>query len=202
MDGKSYDNVCARIAELKRLFPEAVKEGHFDPELLLGLLEENDETYGLNDERYDFTWKGKTKVLRLAQRRSDGTLRPCFKESRDWDMTQNLYIEGDNLEVMKLLQRGCLWSVKMIYIDLPYNAGNDFVHQDDFADFIAKYKKATGQGMRANPKTTGGGGVEGGAAATGFRVAGFYQNRGVDNRPDIGYTDIYTFVSINMQGKM
>ena len=155
LSGKSFDNVRARIEELKRLFPEAVKEGRFDPELLVGLLEENDEVYGLNEERYDFTWKGKAEALRLAQRRSDGTLRPCFEESRDWDTTRNLYIEGDNLEVMKLLQQGYLRSVKMIYIDPPYNTGNDFVYQDDFADPIAKYKEATGQGMRANPETAG-----------------------------------------------
>ena len=155
LDGKSFDNIQSRIDKLKRLFPEAVKEGRFDPELLVGLLEENDETVGLNEERYDFTWKGKADALRLAQRRSDGTLRPCFEESRDWDTTQNLYIEGDNLEVMKLLQQGYLRSVKMIYIDPPYNTGNDFVYQDDFADPIAKYKEATGQGMRANPETAG-----------------------------------------------
>ncbi len=155
LDGKSFDNIQARIDELKRLFPEAVKEGRFDPELLLGLLEEKDETYGLNEERYDFTWKGKAESLRLAQRRSDGTLRPCFEEGHNWDTTQNLYIEGDNLEVMKLLQQGYLRSVKMIYIDPPYNTGNDFVYQDDFADPIAKYKEATGQGMRANPETAG-----------------------------------------------
>ena len=155
MDGISLDTIHEQIEMLKALFPEAVKEGVFDPETLVGLLEEHDDTLGLNEERYDFTWKGKAESLRLAQRRSEGTLRPSIESSRDWETTGNIYIEGDNLEVMKLLQQGYLRSVKMIYIDPPYNTGNDFVYQDDFTDPIAGYKQITGQGMRANPETAG-----------------------------------------------
>ena len=152
LDGMSLDNVHERIEELKRLFPEAVKEGRLDYDTLMVLL--GDE-FDDDSEKYQFTWKGKLDSLKLAQKRSNGTLRPDFEESRDWESTGNLFLEGDNLEVLKLLQQGYLRKVKMIYIDPPYNTGNDFVYEDDFSDPIAKYKEATGQSMRANPETAG-----------------------------------------------
>jgi adenine-specific DNA-methyltransferase len=84
------------------------------------------------EERYSFTWNGKSKARMLAQTPSAGTLRPCKEESVDWDNTQNLFIEGDNLEVLKLLQKSYHKKVKMIYIDPPYNTGKDFVYKDNF----------------------------------------------------------------------
>ena len=93
--------------------------------------------------------------MRIAQKRSTGTLRPCKEESVNWDNTQNLYIEGDNLEVLKLLQTTYYGKVKMIYIDPPYNTGNDFVYEDDFADPMAKYKEVTSQTTKSNPETMG-----------------------------------------------
>ena len=84
-------------------------------------------------------------ALRLSQTPSTGALRPCKEESRDWDTTQNLYIEGDNLEVLKLLQNSYLNKINVIYIDPPYNKGKDFVYKDDFKDNITNYKKMTGQ---------------------------------------------------------
>jgi len=98
-----------------------------------------------SNERYNFTWNGKGRALRLSQTPSLGTLRPCKEESKDWDTTQNLYIEGDNLEVLKLLQKSYYGKVKMIYIDPPYNTGKDFVYKDDFHDSLENYKRITGQ---------------------------------------------------------
>ena len=106
-------------------------------------------------EKYKFEWKGKAECLRLAQKRSTGTLRPCPEESVNFDTTQNLYIEGDNLEVLKLLQTAYYRKVKMIYIDPPYNTGNDFVYEDDFADPMARYKEVTRQTTKSNPETMG-----------------------------------------------
>ncbi|MEG1353323.1 MAG: site-specific DNA-methyltransferase, partial [Oscillospiraceae bacterium] len=94
---------------------------------------------------YNFTWNGKGRALRLAQTPSMGTLRPCPEESKNWDDTENLYLEGDNLEVLKLLQKSYHGKIKMIYIDPPYNTGGDFVYPDDFSDNIENYKKITGQ---------------------------------------------------------
>lgn len=96
-------------------------------------------------EKYSFKWNGKGKALRLSQTPSMGTLRPCREESKDWDNTENLYIEGDNLEVLKLLQKSYYGKVKMIYIDPPYNTGNDFVYKDNFRDNIQNYREITGQ---------------------------------------------------------
>ena len=93
--------------------------------------------------------------LKLAQKRSTGTLRPCKAESVNFDETQNLYIEGDNLEVLKLLQTAYYNKIKMIYIDPPYNTGNDFVYEDDFADPMARYKEVTSQTTKSNPETMG-----------------------------------------------
>lgn len=98
-----------------------------------------------SSERYNFTWNGKGRALRLSQTPSLGTLRPCKEESKDWDNTQNLYIEGDNLEVLKLLQKSYHSKVKMIYIDPPYNTGKNFVYKDNFHDSLENYKRITGQ---------------------------------------------------------
>lgn len=152
MDGMTMNIEQANVEKLRKVFPEVFADGKVDFDKLQGLLGH----YIADDkEKYSFSWKGKADSLRLAQKRSTGTLRPCKEESKDWDTTENLYIEGDNLEVLKLLQSAYLNSVKMIYIDPPYNTGNDFVYTDDFADGIAHYKEVTGQATKSNPETAG-----------------------------------------------
>ena len=152
MDGMTMDIEQANVEKLKEVFPEVFADGKVDLDKLQGLLGH----YIADDkEKYSFSWKGKADSMRLAQKRSTGTLRPCKEESKNWDTTENLYIEGDNLEVLKLLQSSYLNSVKMIYIDPPYNTGNDFVYTDDFADGIAHYKEVTGQAKKSNPETAG-----------------------------------------------
>lgn len=152
MDGFSMNIEQTNLDKLRSVFPECVSEGKLDIDKLLSLCGE----YIDNDfEKYKFEWKGKADCLRLAQKRSTGTLRPCPEESVDWDTTQNLYIEGDNLEVLKLLQTAYYRKVKMIYIDPPYNTGNDFVYADDFADPVARYKEVTQQTTKSNPETMG-----------------------------------------------
>lgn len=98
-----------------------------------------------NEERYQFTWPDKKKSILLANAPLNKTLRPCCEESVDFDTTENLYIEGDNLEVLKLLQETYLGKIKMIYIDPPYNTGNDFVYEDDFAQSTEEYMANSGQ---------------------------------------------------------
>ena len=152
MDGLSMDLENTNMEKLKSVFPECFAEGKLDIDKLLSLCGE----YIDNDfEKYKFEWKGKSECLRLAQKRSTGTLRPCREESVNFDDTQNVYIEGDNLEVLKLLQTAYYNKVKMIYIDPPYNTGNDFVYEDDFADPMARYKEITEQTTKSNPETMG-----------------------------------------------
>ena len=152
MDGLSMDLERANLDKLRGVFPECFAEGKLDIDKLLGLCGE----YIDNDfEKYRFEWKGKAECLRLAQKRSAGTLRPCPGESVDWEHTRNLYIEGDNLEVLKLLQTAYYRKVKMIYIDPPYNTGNDFVYADDFADPLTRYREVTAQTTKSNPETMG-----------------------------------------------
>lgn len=139
---RSADVLAENIERLKALFPEAFTEGKIDFEvlkqLLGGAVDERDEKYGLN-------WHGKRRARQLALTPSTGTLRPCPEDSVDWDTTQNLMIEGDNLEVLKLLQKSYSGKVKLIYIDPPYNTGKDFVYPDNFQDSIKKYLELTGQ---------------------------------------------------------
>ena len=142
LDGKTPDLAAENIEQLRQIFPDVFEEGKIDFDKLKQVLGEyvDDEK-----ERYNFTWNGKGKALRLAQTPTTGTLRPCEAESKNWDDTQNLYIEGDNLEVLKLLQKSYHGKIKMIYIDPPYNTGGDFVYPDDFSDSIENYKRITGQ---------------------------------------------------------
>ena len=152
MDGKSLDVTGVNKEKLKTVFPECFTEGNLDIDKLLSLCGE----YIDNDfEKYKFEWKGKSECYRIAGKRSTGTLRPCPEESVDFENTNNLYIEGDNLEVLKLLQTAYYRKVKMIYIDPPYNTGNDFVYEDDFKDPMAKYKEITSQTTKSNPETMG-----------------------------------------------
>ena len=146
MDGKSLDVTGVNKEKLKTVFPECFTEGNLDIDKLLSLCGE----YIDNDfEKYKF------ECYRIVGKRSTGTLRPCPEESVDFENTNNLYIEGDNLEVLKLLQTAYYRKVKMIYIDPPYNTGNDFVYEDDFKDPMAKYKEITSQTTKSNPETMG-----------------------------------------------
>lgn len=138
----SADLVQENIEQLKQLFPEVIKEGKVDFEALHDLLGNYGDTAA---ERFCLNWAGKANARREAQKRSTGTLRPCPEESVDWNNTENLYIEGDNLEVLKLLQKGYHGKVKMIYIDPPYNTGKDFVYKDNYVDNMANYLELTGQ---------------------------------------------------------
>ena len=146
---RSADVVAQNVQHLKTLFPEAFNEGKIDfgtlRQLLGGEVDEREEKYGLN-------WHGKRRARQLALTPSTGTLRPCLDESVDWDTTQNLMIEGDNLEVLKLLQKSYTGKVKLIYIDPPYNTGNEFIYRDDFTDTIKNYLEFTGQIDDANQK--------------------------------------------------
>ena len=142
LNGKSLDIVSENVDKLKELFPEVFAEGKID---FTKLQEELGEFTDKDNERYNFTWNGKQEAKRIAQTPSTGTLRPCKEESKNWDTTQNLYIEGDNLEVLKLLQKSYHKKVKMIYIDPPYNTGKDFVYKDNFRDNIKNYMEQTGQ---------------------------------------------------------
>ena len=143
-EGDSIDIVSENIERLKELFPEAITEGgvNFDVlRQLLGdakVLDEGEEKFGLN-------WHGKKKARQIALTPSTGTLLPCPEESIDWDTTQNIFIEGDNLEVLKLLQKSYANKVKMIYIDPPYNFDGDFIYPDKFTEGLDTYLRYTGQ---------------------------------------------------------
>lgn len=139
---KSEDLVAQNIEQLKVLFPEITAEGKIDFKVLKHILGEEIEE---EEEYYRFTWAGKSQARMEAHKPSTGTLRPAKDESVDWDTTQNLYIEGDNLEVLKLLQKSYAGKVKMIYIDPPYNTGKDFVYKDNYKDNLRNYQEVTGQ---------------------------------------------------------
>jgi adenine-specific DNA-methyltransferase len=142
LNGKSMNIIEQNIEKLKEIFPEVFSEGKID----FSKLEEELGSFKTDEnERYNFTWNGKSEAKKIALTPSTGTLRPCKEESKDWDTTQNLYIEGDNLEVLKLLQKSYHKKVKMIYIDPPYNTGKDFVYKDNFRDNIKNYLEITGQ---------------------------------------------------------
>jgi adenine-specific DNA-methyltransferase len=139
---KSNDTVADNIASVKSLFPDAFKDGRIDfgvlKELLGSAIDDSEEKYGL-------TWYGKRRARQISLTPSLGTLLPCPDESVEWETTQNLFIEGDNLEVLKLLQRSYSGKVKLIYIDPPYNTGKDFVYPDDYSDNVKNYLELTGQ---------------------------------------------------------
>lgn len=140
------------IDKIKELFPEAVEEGKINFDMLRAMLgDEIDDS----KEKYQFTWNGKAKSIKLAQTPSSATLRPCKEKSKNWDTTENLYIEGDNLEVLKQLQKTYYGKIKMIYIDPPYNTGNDFVYNDSFSNSLENYKKQTNQFSSSNPESNG-----------------------------------------------
>ncbi len=147
----SKDNVQANIQKIRSLFPNAVTEVLRDgvPTLAVDfdVLKQELSNVLIDDkeERYEFTWPDKKKSKLLANSPISATLRPCKEESVDFDNTENLYIEGDNLDVLKLLQETYLGKIKMIYIDPPYNTGNDFVYNDDFSESSDEYLACSGQ---------------------------------------------------------
>jgi len=165
-DGASKDILAENIETLRGLFPEAFTEGSeeagprwkVDFEVLREILGDYTED---KPERYRFTWYGKSRARMISQTPSTGTLRPCPEESVDWDTTKNIFIEGDNLEVLKLLQKSYHKKVKMIYIDPPYNTGKEFIYPDKFADNLQTYLRYTGQvndegfKLSANAETSG-----------------------------------------------
>jgi adenine-specific DNA-methyltransferase len=139
---QSLDIVNDNITRLKELFPEVFTEGKIDFKVLQDILGDEIEN---EEEYYRFTWAGKAQARREAHKPSTGTLRPAKDESVNWETTKNLYIEGDNLEVLKLLQKSYNNKVKMIYIDPPYNTGKDFVYKDNYKDNLKNYQEVTGQ---------------------------------------------------------
>ncbi len=146
--------VKANIQALADLFPAAVQEGVVDFDALTRILGGKTEP---QPERFGLNWCGKAAAHAGALIDSAGTLRPCREESKDWDTTKNLYIEGDNLEVLKLLRNSYRGKVKMIYIDPPYNTGKDFVYKDNFHDSIKNYQQITNQQneLKENTETSG-----------------------------------------------
>jgi len=147
LNGQSKDIVSENISKIKEIFPNVIVDGRIDFEMLKSILGED-----TNDahERYAFTWPGKTQVIKESYKQSTGTLRPSKTESKNWNITQNIYIEGDNLEVLKLLQKGYYNKIKMIYIDPPYNTGKDFIYKDNYQDNLDNYLKISGQLVEFN----------------------------------------------------
>jgi adenine-specific DNA-methyltransferase len=148
LDGASLNIAEQRKQELKQLFPGAFTETRnengelveaIDFERLKAELGEFSEIYDNRRERYGMDWPGKRDCLRLIQEPSYATLKPCREESVDFDTTQNLFIEGDNLEVLKLLQKAYYGKIKMIYIDPPYNTGNEFIYPDNYSESLETY---------------------------------------------------------------
>ena len=148
LTGESKDIVSDNISKLKKLFPEVVTGDKIDFKMLELILGEEIDN---SKEKYSFTWPGKTQAIRESQKQSTGTLRPSREDSKNWDTTQNLYIEGDNLEVLKLLQKSYYNKIKAIYIDPPYNTGKDFIYTDNYQDNLENYLELTYQ--------VGGGGI-------------------------------------------
>ena len=141
-EGSSHDILAENIEKLRELFPAAFADGRIDFDALKQTLGEYVDD---GEERYSFTWHGKSRARQIAQMPSTGTLLPCPEESVNWDTTKNIFIEGDNLEVLKLLQKSYHRKVKMIYIDPPYNTGNEFIYPDRWQDNLDTYLRYTGQ---------------------------------------------------------
>ena len=149
---ESMDIVAQNVENIGNLFPDCITEARDENGKIQKIVDRDRLMQkfshkiigGGTTERYEFTWVGKNASRVEANTTTNKTLRPCIEESKDWDNTENLYIEGDNLEVLKLLQNSYFNKVKMIYIDPPYNTGNDFIYIDDFAQNIDEYEEAKG----------------------------------------------------------
>ena len=141
----TIDGVEGNVERIAALFPDCVTEAQDEQGNLRHVVDFDKLKVELGDvvegpeERYQFTWPGKRDAIRLANSPIAATLRPVREDSVDFDNTQNLYIEGDNLDVLKLLRETYLGKIKMIYIDPPYNTGNDFVYEDDFAENLSRF---------------------------------------------------------------
>ncbi|WP_241687719.1 site-specific DNA-methyltransferase [Janthinobacterium sp. 17J80-10] len=146
-EAQSANLVAGNIEQLKSLFPELITEGPNGVSVNVDVLKSlvGDQAVTDADEKYGLNWHGKRRARQMALSPSTGTLRPCPEESVDWDSTKNLMIEGENLEVLKLLQKSYCGKVKLIFIDPPYNTGRDFVYPDNFQDNIKNYLELTGQ---------------------------------------------------------
>lgn len=152
LTGQSKDIVSDNISKLREIFPDIFTEDKIDfDKLKADLGEYVDDSH----EKYNFTWPGKTQAIKESQKQSTGTLRPCKDESEHWDKTQNIYIEGDNLEVLKLLQKAYYNRIKCIYIDPPYNTGKDFIYSDNYKDNLENYLMASGQLKESEDGTVG-----------------------------------------------
>ena len=147
LNGESFDIVEDNISKLKELFPEIVNgDNQVDFDVLADLFEKNgDELVDDSEEHYKFTWWGKKEAKRVAKETTTKTLRPVKKDSKNWDETQNIYIEGDNLDALKILLGSYRNRIKMIYIDPPYNTGKDFVYKDNRTQTIQEHLEETGQ---------------------------------------------------------
>jgi len=154
VDLESKDLVAERIERLIELFPEIAADAshHIDFEMLRAIL---GDAIDDSDERYAFTWPGKNDAIRLSQTTTTATLRPKIDDSLNWETTANLYIEGDNLEVLKLLQRAYFGKIKVIYIDPPYNTGHDFVYHDAFGSGVDNYREQANLTGQSNADTSG-----------------------------------------------
>ena len=142
LDLKSKNITEEQKAKLKELFPEVFTEDKIDfDKLRLTLGSEVDD----GEERFGMTWPGKRDCFKVIQEPSIGTLKPCRDESVNWDKTENLFIEGDNLEVLKLFQKSYYGKVKVVCIDSPYNTGNEFIYPDKFSESLETYFAYTGQ---------------------------------------------------------
>ena len=145
MTGRSPAGIVERLAQLRQLFPEATSEGRLDTDRLLALLAEAEALPPGGPEPYELRWGGKAAARREVQRQTTATLVPDRAGSLAWDATQHVFIEGENLEVLRVLQRGYFGKVQLIYIDPPYNTGNDsFVYPDDYSERRTEYEKRTG----------------------------------------------------------
>src|SRR5690606_39086117 len=144
---RSADLIAENVERLKALFPEIVTEGPNGAAINVDVLKAlvGDATVTDADEKYGLNWHAKRRARQLALAPSTGTLRPCLEQSVGCDTTRNLFIEGDNLGVLKLLNKSYAGKVKVIYIDPPYNTGKDFVYPDNFRDSIKNYLELTGQ---------------------------------------------------------
>lgn len=152
MDGKGLDVRKINLNKLKEAFPECIKDGMYDLNVLKALLGE--ENVALNDS-YSFTWNGKTNAIKKSIEPSSITLIPRKDLSKNWEKTENIYIEGDNLDALKAISKTYHNKINMIYIDPPYNTGHDFVYKDSYKDSVEDYLESSNQSLKSNPETSG-----------------------------------------------
>jgi len=141
MEGHSLDIIKQKLEQLKQIIPETFTESKIDWEKFRVLFSEDIE---FRNERYHLNWAGKKDAYRLLQKPTYATLKPVREESVDFDTTENFFIEGDNLKVLKVLLKSYFAKIKMIYIDPPYNTGNYFIYKDDFSETLQEYREKVG----------------------------------------------------------